>query len=141
MISLWWSFALTTIGVTGLVLVYRSQSLLGPGIGLAVQALWIAYAVTTQQWWFLLSAVTYGAANVYGIAKRRRAADPELLHNEPPDDAPADQLWVAEERLRRSREALVATGYFTPDQVGDDVAPRITELNSHYTPGDEPARP
>jgi len=71
MVSLWWSFALTTIGVVGLVFVYRSQSLVGPGIGLAVQALWIAYAVSTQQWWFLLSAFTYGAANIYGIAKRR----------------------------------------------------------------------
>lgn len=42
MISLWWSFTLTTIGVTGLVLVYRSQSLIGPAIGLAVQALWLS---------------------------------------------------------------------------------------------------
>lgn len=77
MISLWWSFALTTIGVTGLVLVYRSQSLVGPGIGLGVQLLWIAYAVTTQQWWFLLSAFTYGGANVYGIRQRatRKATD------------------------------------------------------------------
>lgn len=72
MVSLWWSFALTTIGVTGLVLVYRSQSLLGPSIGLAVQALWVAYAIATRQWWFLLSAFTYGGANVYGIATRRR---------------------------------------------------------------------
>ncbi|WP_280317272.1 hypothetical protein [Nocardia wallacei] len=71
MISLWWSFTLTTIGVTGLVLVYRSQSLLGPSIGLAVQALWIAYAVATRQWWFLLSAFAYGGANVYGIIQRR----------------------------------------------------------------------
>ncbi|WP_280366166.1 hypothetical protein [Nocardia wallacei] len=77
MISLWWSFALTTIGVTGLVLVYRSQSLVGPGIGLGVQLLWIAYAVTTQQWWFLLSAFTYSGANIYGIRQRtiRKAAD------------------------------------------------------------------
>lgn len=40
------------------------------------------------------------------------------------------RLWLAEERLRRAREALVATGYFTADQVGDDVAPRITEMFS-----------
>lgn len=74
MISLWWSFALTTIGVTGLVLVYRSQSLVGPCIGLGVQALWIAYAIATKQWWFLLSAITYGAANIYGLGKRRQSA-------------------------------------------------------------------
>jgi hypothetical protein len=69
-ISLWWSFSLTIIGVTGLVLVYRSPSLVGPAIGLAVQLLWIAYAVATRQWWFLLSAFAYGGANIYGIAKR-----------------------------------------------------------------------
>lgn len=74
MISLWWSFTLTAIGVTGLILVYRSQSLLGPCIGLAVQALWIAYAIATQQWWFLASAFAYGGANIYGVMKRRREA-------------------------------------------------------------------
>lgn len=74
MISLWWSFALTAIGVAGLALVYaRPASIAGPGVGIAVQALWIAYAVTTAQWWFLVSALTYGAVNVYGLAKRREA--------------------------------------------------------------------
>lgn len=77
MISLWWSFSLTIIGVTGLVLVYRSQSLVGPAISLSVQALWIAYAIHTEQWWFLLSAFTYGGANIYGIAKRRAVSHAE----------------------------------------------------------------
>ncbi|MFD3594381.1 hypothetical protein ACFWU5_16780 [Nocardia sp. NPDC058640] len=73
MVSLWWSFALTTIGVTGLFLVFgRPNSLIGPVIGLSVQALWTAYAVATGQWWFLLSAFTYGAANIYGLSKRRK---------------------------------------------------------------------
>lgn len=34
----------------------------------------------------------------------------------------------AEARLRLVREALVRDGYFTADEVGDDIAPRITEL-------------
>lgn len=71
MISLWWSFWLTAVGVVGLVFVYRSQSLVGPLIGLGVQGLWIAYAVATRQWWFLVSAFSYGGANIYGIHKRR----------------------------------------------------------------------
>lgn len=38
MISQWWSFALVTIGVTGLVLVYaRPKSVVGPYVGIAVQ--------------------------------------------------------------------------------------------------------
>ena len=38
------------------------------------------------------------------------------------------QLVVAEERLELARRALVQTGYFRTDEVGPDVAPRITEL-------------
>lgn len=38
------------------------------------------------------------------------------------------QLLDAAERLRRARESLVTTGYFTADQVNDDVAPRVGEL-------------
>jgi hypothetical protein len=32
------------------------------------------------------------------------------------------------QRLEAARQALIETGYFTPEQVGDDIAPRITEL-------------
>src|SRR5882724_2544419 len=32
------------------------------------------------------------------------------------------------ERLDAAKRALVDTGYFTEDQVGDDIAPRIIEL-------------
>ena len=74
MISLWWSFALTVVGVTGLVLVYRSQSVVGPVVSLTVQGLWIAYAITISQWWFLVSAFAFSAANIYGIATRRKKA-------------------------------------------------------------------
>jgi hypothetical protein len=37
------------------------------------------------------------------------------------------------ERLRLARRALAATGHFRDDEVGDDVAPRIAELNSART--------
>ncbi len=52
---------------------------------------------------------------------------------------PPDRVTLAEERLRRAREALIGTGYFTPDQVGEDIAPRITELYSALTPEEESA--
>ena len=71
MISLWWSFALMVIGVIGQVLVYRSQSRVGPIIGLGAQGLWIAYGLVTAQWWFIASAFAYGGANIYGLLKRR----------------------------------------------------------------------
>jgi histidine triad (HIT) family protein len=34
------------------------------------------------------------------------------------------------QRLDMARVALIGTGYFTEDQVGDDIAPRITEMAS-----------
>lgn len=40
---------------------------------------------------------------------------------------------VAAQRLEQARKALIATGYFTADQVGDDIAPRIIELHSALT--------
>ncbi|MGW5147549.1 hypothetical protein [Rhodococcus koreensis] len=54
------------------MLVYRHpQSLIGPVIGIAVQALWITYAIATRQWGFLPMSLCYGGANVYGLRKRR----------------------------------------------------------------------
>jgi hypothetical protein len=44
-----------------------------------------------------------------------------------------NQLAIAEQRLHLARQALTATGYFTPDQIGDDIAPRITELHTAHT--------
>lgn len=38
-----------------------------------------------------------------------------------------DRLKQAEKRLALARDALLKDGYFTPDQVGPDIAPRITE--------------
>jgi len=46
------------------------------------------------------------------------------------------EQWIclrgAEERLALARAALLADGYFTPDQVGPDLAPRITEWLAHH---------
>lgn len=42
--------------------------------------------------------------------------------------AAVDRLTAADERLRLARQALVSTGYFTEDEVGPDIAPRIIEV-------------
>lgn len=44
------------------------------------------------------------------------------------------RVETAEARIDRARRALIGTGYFTPSQVGDDIAPRITELWSAMAP-------
>lgn len=48
--------------------------------------------------------------------------------------AQAQRLLAAEQRLHLAREALLNTGHWTPDQIGDDLAPRITELANQPHP-------
>lgn len=46
---------------------------------------------------------------------------------EPLIDRLRSQRNSANERLRLAREALLKDGYFSPDEVDDDIAPRIIE--------------
>ncbi len=55
----WWSWLLTAVGVTGLYLAGR-RVWWAWFVGLGAQALWLAYAVATRQYGFLVSAVAYG---------------------------------------------------------------------------------
>ena len=59
MVPIWWSILLTAVGVLGLWVAGR-RSAWGWAIGIAAQALWIAYAVATRQWGFIASALAYG---------------------------------------------------------------------------------
>lgn len=57
---------------------------------------------------------------------------PPCEHWQPLPIDHGDRLRTAETRLELARQALIRTGYFTADQVGDDVAPRITEIASRF---------
>jgi len=63
-----WSFVLAGIGITGLFLAGRGQAA-GWLIGLGSQLLWVAYALATGQYGFLLSAAGYGS--VYALNAHR----------------------------------------------------------------------
>jgi hypothetical protein len=56
---MWWSWILTAVGVTGLYLAGRHNKI-GWAIGLGAQLLWVAYAISTKQYGFLVSATAYG---------------------------------------------------------------------------------
>jgi len=71
-IPVWWSVVLTAVGVLGLYLAGR-RSWWGWAVGLAAQALWIAYAIATRQWGFIGSALAYGL--VYGRNARAWRAE------------------------------------------------------------------
>jgi nicotinamide riboside transporter PnuC len=54
-----WSYALAAIGIAGIWLAGRDKSI-GWALGLFAQALWIAYALVTNQPGFIVSALAYG---------------------------------------------------------------------------------
>lgn len=57
--SVWWSISLAAIGILGIWLAGR-KNLWGWAVGAGAQVIWIVYAVVTQQWGFILSALAYG---------------------------------------------------------------------------------
>ena len=63
-----WSWSLTAVGVTGLWIAGRGYWWAWL-IGLAAQVLWLAYALTTEQYGFIVSAFAYGF--VYARNARR----------------------------------------------------------------------
>ncbi|WP_179276763.1 hypothetical protein [Rhodococcus sp. RS1C4] len=68
---MWWSFILAGVGVTGLYLTTREGRTrwAGYAVGLAVQFAWIAYALATVQYGFIMSACAYGFVNTLAIRK------------------------------------------------------------------------
>lgn len=68
-----WSFVLAAVGVLGLLLAGRRRWQ-GWGVGFGAQLLWVAYAVATEQWGFILSAVAYGTVYARNALVWRREA-------------------------------------------------------------------
>lgn len=66
-----WSYVLMAVGVFGLYLAGR-KSKWGWAVGIAAQILWIAYAIVTQQWGFIISAIAYGAVYIKNFITWRR---------------------------------------------------------------------
>lgn len=57
--SPYWSWVLTAVGVTGLYFAGQKKPWAWL-IGLGAQVLWLAYAIATEQWGFIVSAAAYG---------------------------------------------------------------------------------
>ena len=81
--SPYWSYALTAVGVFGLYLAGRRDRR-GWLVGVAAQALWVAYATATRQWGFYISALAYGAVYLKNARAWRRDVEPDL-EREPND--------------------------------------------------------
>jgi hypothetical protein len=72
MTPLWWSLLLAAVGVFGLWLAGR-KSWIGWAVGLGAQVLWLIFALVTDQYGFIVSALAYGW--VYGTNLRRWLKD------------------------------------------------------------------
>lgn len=76
MIPFWaWSWILTAIGATGLLLAGKKVPWAWL-VGLGAQVLWVAYAVATRQWGFLASAFIYGSVYLRNHLLWQRAEAP-----------------------------------------------------------------
>jgi uncharacterized membrane protein YjjB (DUF3815 family) len=77
MAAWWWSWLLTAVGVFGLYLAGK-RSRWGWAVGLGAQGLWISYALFSNQFGFLASALAYGSVygrNLYLWSRERRAKE------------------------------------------------------------------
>jgi hypothetical protein len=73
----WWSYVLAAIGVTGLWIA-ATRPTIGWRFNIAAQIVWLAYAVATRQWGFIVTAVAYGV--VYLRLLRRAQAAEKASH-------------------------------------------------------------
>lgn len=69
---MYWSYVLTAGGVLGIYLAGR-KNLWGWALGLSMQWLWVIYAMQTEQYGFILSAIAYGTVYARNFYKWRRA--------------------------------------------------------------------
>ncbi len=67
-----WSWALAAVGIAGLWIA-ASRPRIGFAVSIAAQALWVAYALTTRQYGFLVTAAAY---TVVYVRLWRRARQP-----------------------------------------------------------------
>lgn len=74
MVPLWWSVVLTLSAVLGtLLLVFKKWQ--GWLVSIVAQGLWLAYAIDTQQWGFLVSVAVFGTTGIMGLIKWRGERD------------------------------------------------------------------
>lgn len=79
----WWSWSLSAVGVTVQILAGKAPRWAWI-LGFWSQVPWCVYAVTTDQWGFLPSSLTYAAVYAYHWRNVRRARlQPQAAKLEP----------------------------------------------------------
>lgn len=72
----WWSIALTAGALVSCWLV-GDRRRVGYLVAIALQAVWLAYAVATEQWAFIASATVFAVVNTRNYRKWKRLDEAE----------------------------------------------------------------
>ena len=78
---MWWSWALSALGVTGLWLIGK-RHWWAWGIAFANECLWMVYAIVTKQYGFIFGALAYGSVHAKNAIQWRNAASPDFPHKQ-----------------------------------------------------------
>lgn len=81
-----WSWTLALIGMTGVYLTTKKM-IAGFIVGVSVQGLWVAFAISTAQYGFIFSALGYGFVNLLGILRWRRDDRERSVEGKNTDDS------------------------------------------------------
>lgn len=82
----WWSWVLTAVGLTGFILAGRKVWWCWY-INIACQGLWLAYALVTEQYGFIVAALVYTVVftqNAVRWTREHRANPPGVTRAEEP---------------------------------------------------------
>ena len=98
-INQWWSWGLAIIGISGVYLTTK-KLFWGFVVGFLVQVLWLTYALQTQQYGFILSALGFAWVNALGLYRWTRTPKTEPKRTITPTDYKVSQetmtVWPKE---------------------------------------------
>lgn len=121
-----WSYLLAAVGIAGLLLA-GSKRKIGWGIGFFAQFLWVAYAVVTEQYGFLISAFAYAMVYARNYLKwrfeERVAQTVPPFEQEPPLVYRGRQIVPGLQTCREPSRAdrLLGPGWPPPSEVRYDT--------------------
>lgn len=77
-----WSFVLTFVGITGFLLAGQ-KVWWAWHVNVGCQVLWVAYAIATEQWGFIIAAAFYTL--IFGLNARRWTREHRAASDRPPE--------------------------------------------------------
>lgn len=119
-----WSWMLAAVGILGIWLAGRKQRA-GWLVGVAAQLLWIAYAITTRQWGFLVTAFAYGAVYIRNWLRWGREARTPAPASAPAPPAPGTPMQLLDAYWRLYRNGQIDRNAAAMAMV---AAARVTDV-------------